>query len=82
MRGSGYGDPIALGDGSIQLQSYLVKPGIEAVANGSGNASYFASGPRFAAGSLNITGHTNISLVPNGVHLSSYVSARSKAVSR
>lgn len=82
VRGSGCGDPIALGDGSIQLQSYLVKPGIAAVANGSGKAVYFASGPRFAAGSLNITGHTNINLVPNGVHLSSHVSARSKAVSR
>ena len=82
VHGTGCGDPVALGNGNIQLQSSMLKPGLAAVANGSGTAVYFASGPRFAAGSLKLTGHTEINTFPNGVHLSSSVKARSSSVSR
>jgi hypothetical protein len=83
VRGSsGCADPMALGNGSIQAQSYLQKPGLAAVANGSGTASYFASGPNSAVGSLNLTGHTEINAFPNGVNVSSSVRAKSSATSR
>lgn len=82
VRGSGCGDPIVLGNGSIQLQSYLVKPGMAAVASGSGSACYFASGPHFASGALNISGHTQINAIPNGLQISSSVKAKSSATSR
>lgn len=70
---------IAKGEGYLQVQSSLFKPGFAAIANGSGQATYFSSGSKFASGSFDMTARTSVNLFPNGIKLSSSVTAKSSA---
>lgn len=73
------GDPSVLGYGHLITQSYLTSGSRTGWAFGAGNASYSANGPRWANGSLSISGSTSVNFLPNGISASSNISSTSSA---